>query len=426
MSGLSAPTAEAATVVKMATFFDLPAELRLQIYNYLLPYRKILSWGCSIAFIRTNRQIYEEACEAFYGSGTFELGVHGWSKAHPIGYVNFLTQTVDLDDIPGAACFRLLKRVRSLRLRIKAFNTERAIREGRDTLVSLLRRLDSDHRLEQLDVTVDISEPAATEPPIMPQDVAPAALICFITEPLLTIRRNAEAAMTVTVSAVESQPLPSITDHYLAAINSDNAVPVTNGFDRCFAILRRLMRVAHSLPAPQKGLEKCDNALRLLCRARLLADVHAFRESHVKLAEKMEKLASANLQASLASAKVRTDRTQLMHTILAWQEAVAEMEGDSESDGREKRVDEGVVVKKPGEAVQNAKKRNCEWPDLVGGRKKARVVDLDGSDSESDDGQDQAISPNAHPRTAAVQQLAYQPPLGLQRGWAIQSAPEPE
>ncbi|KAK4539246.1 hypothetical protein LTR36_000852 [Oleoguttula mirabilis] len=368
------------------TFFDLPPELRLEIYEYLLPWRKSLVWGCSIAFIRTNRQIHEEACEAFYGSAEpFDITIHGWSTAHPIGYVSFLTQTVDLDDVPRAACFGLLKRIRSLRLRIKAFNNERAICEARDALGALLRRLDPDHHLETLDVTVDITRPAPQTPVIKPQDLSPAVLMAFVTAPLGMIRRNAEVATRLTVSGDESQPLPAMTEHYQAAITINGTVSSASGFSRCFVHLRRLFRVANSLPNAT-GLDGCGDDLRLLCRARILEDVSRFRISHLALAKKMEKLASANLQASLASAQVGADRTQLMQNLLALQEAVAEIESEGSTGGKEEEGFEEASSKE-WEAARAVKKRRCVWPDLVGGRKKVRVVNLDdssGSETEED------------------------------------------
>jgi len=171
-----------------ATLFDLPTELRFQIYNHLFPNRKFLSWGGPIAFFRTNRQICEEASDAFYGSGSFAIAVYGCYKSHPTGYVNFLAQTVDLDDIPNAAVFGLLRRIKRLRLRICANTTEWAVCEARDVLTALLCRLGDETRLELLEVTVDINRHAKNVESIKPQEISPTLLLAFMTAPLRSLR----------------------------------------------------------------------------------------------------------------------------------------------------------------------------------------------------------------------------------------------
>lgn len=358
------------------TFFDLPSEIRLQIYDYLLPSRgKLFGWAFSLAFLRTNRQIHEEACEAFYGSGSFDVTIHGWSVARTTGYVSFLTQAVDTDDVPDAACFALLKRIKHLRLRVQAHGHPRAICEAQDVLTSLRRRIDGVHNLEKLEVNVNITQPIRMIPAIKPQEIAPAVLINFITEPLRAIRNNTGIPLELTVSADEGQPLPDITETIHKTINGNDAIPVTDGFSRYFVILRRMFRVAQALP-DYAVVKSCDELLATLCRARILGNLDDFESVHQALVAKMQNLASAALKASMASTKVGLNRTQLMQNVLALHEAMAEV---AEVGGIH-RFDQEDEVNLSGHGTKSgAKKRKCEAAGLEEGRKKVRVVEMDGS-----------------------------------------------
>jgi hypothetical protein len=74
--------------VPEASFMNLPVELRLQIYSYLVPIAKIISgtdkedpWvpvelgenPCNFALLYTNRQIYNEAVQMFYNSAFYSV-----------------------------------------------------------------------------------------------------------------------------------------------------------------------------------------------------------------------------------------------------------------------------------------------------------------------------------------------------------------
>src|ERR1700748_601884 len=77
------------------SFLDLPVELRLMVYKYLIPNTIVIPMRglprenyppetlrtdgqlCYPAILRTNRRIYEEAIDMWYGTATFHMDIHG-------------------------------------------------------------------------------------------------------------------------------------------------------------------------------------------------------------------------------------------------------------------------------------------------------------------------------------------------------------
>lgn len=71
-------------------FLELPAELRLMIYNYLLISRDVLAsrairgdkpYGLSLTILRVNHLVYLEASSVFYQNNEFHIG--SWSQSEP-------------------------------------------------------------------------------------------------------------------------------------------------------------------------------------------------------------------------------------------------------------------------------------------------------------------------------------------------------
>ena len=72
-------------------FLELPAELRLMIYDYLLISRDVLAseairgdkpYGLSLTILRDNHLVYLEASSVFYQNNAFHIG--SWSQSEPL------------------------------------------------------------------------------------------------------------------------------------------------------------------------------------------------------------------------------------------------------------------------------------------------------------------------------------------------------
>jgi len=91
-------------------FLDLPLELRLQVYQYLVPDQDIIearNFGsetlrhdgqrCCISLLRTNHQIYEEFLNEWYGLKTYELTLWSgsfWFLKSPIQAGDYMPATI--------------------------------------------------------------------------------------------------------------------------------------------------------------------------------------------------------------------------------------------------------------------------------------------------------------------------------------------
>jgi len=144
--------------LQRCSMVDLPAELRLQIYSYLLPTRTPFRTGARnklyASFTRTCPQIYDEVSEAFYGSGTFVIYVDERVSSKIGATVTILSRAVVEKDIMTSNKFVALSRIKRLRLHIMPQNNAQSICHVRDALFAFVNRLRRMNNLASLDVVV--------------------------------------------------------------------------------------------------------------------------------------------------------------------------------------------------------------------------------------------------------------------------------
>ena len=133
-------------------FLMLPSELRLKIYEYLLPSGTVWSTGLydskrcnSLAILFTSRQIYREALDVLYSQMTTAFGIYSYPAM--FDFAKFLSnRNMGTPDqrapmaCHGAWCKNSLNRIKHVKLQIDWLGYERyntALRRGARDWVSL-------------------------------------------------------------------------------------------------------------------------------------------------------------------------------------------------------------------------------------------------------------------------------------------------
>jgi hypothetical protein len=132
----------------MATFLDLPGELRNQIYHLLLPHQirpslplRIDETKASTNFMAACRQVYDEAANILYGDGEFDLYV---STSRSVEFLNIKFDSANV----RKTNFSALNQVKVLNLRVSA-NDGTNICNVQDALFAVFDHLHANHKLHK-------------------------------------------------------------------------------------------------------------------------------------------------------------------------------------------------------------------------------------------------------------------------------------
>jgi hypothetical protein len=292
---------------KRVTFLDLPAELRLQVYEYLLPdvpHRKIRyptpatlrrdGSKASTAFMASCKQVHEEAAHALYGSGRF------WVSINPC-YIYFLNKRIRIQERDQARSLLVLRQVEDLIIQVGTGTDASVICELQDAIFSLLKPLEGGHHLERLSVHTCIvfDRPASSYVPndiqwgfggIKLGDLSRPHLAAFLSDPLRTIRLvkdgEKQSRFKLTFNGVEVKPWDEIPRTISSLILGDESVRNYQPFGRYLAIVRSFGDTLWEI-----GGRVCFR-FRAICfamaEARIRGDVGSFIAKHGELVQFLE------------------------------------------------------------------------------------------------------------------------------------------
>lgn len=143
-----------------ASLLGVPPELRLKIYDYLLPtavgVRKAAEPKHSVSFLRTCRQVYREASDRLYASCTFGVSISVLDKI-----MKMTGHEVDVMRVGNTRGrhFEFLGKATRINLRFDVHTDELYQCETQDMIARFVSELDGAHQLQHLDIDVGILPP---------------------------------------------------------------------------------------------------------------------------------------------------------------------------------------------------------------------------------------------------------------------------
>ncbi|KAK5677261.1 hypothetical protein LTS10_010450 [Elasticomyces elasticus] len=295
------------------SFLDLPAELRNQVYEELLPTVET-KWNyplgeervnntakASTAFMATCRQVHEEAASILYAVDSH------FAYISSTGAVQFLEKTTAFIDIPNAN-FAALNQVKVLHLHISA-NDSRTVCDVQDALFKFFDHLRSNHKLHTLEVSINIG--TANDryggygmfnsnyaermfkqnlmrefADIRPGQLSRAHITAFLTDPLRIVRNlkdgRKKGKFTLDFAGKSGRPWRDILSEIRSLVQSDEPVPDYKVFCKYWEVLPSPLSVAEATFGKQdvKSLDKARNGL---CCARVRGDVRTLKQNHYLL-----------------------------------------------------------------------------------------------------------------------------------------------
>jgi len=302
---------------------DLPPELRLMIYEVLLPeYRSVFDWykdeeGEDVhsnlvhypsalgregpqygKYLHTppsflvNRQIYEEASQAFYGAGIFGMCMSEcrdpWTKCLEMG-ICVMKKEWTRAVVDGTKEYwfpPFLRRISHLRIRFCADSKDSTLCDIQTALHAVTTRLGTKHALKSLSICVDF-RPETRELKAgerRAQSTLPLDSAHFLLAPisnLFTVSPIGKS-LDLKIMGEERQPMPELAAHIRASAH-----------DRKFQIKYQVMiQYSHmlkvTLNSARSLIEDEDyvsikKATRALSSARITGDIGMLQDSHQAL-----------------------------------------------------------------------------------------------------------------------------------------------
>ncbi|KAK5714990.1 hypothetical protein LTR15_010406 [Elasticomyces elasticus] len=299
-----------AAIPGKVSFLDLPAELRNQVYEELLPtvetkwiyplgeVRANNTAKASTTFMATCRQVHEEAASILYAVDSHRVYISS------TGAIEFLDKTTAFVDVQNAN-FATLNQVKVLHLHISA-NDSRTVCDVQDALFMFLDHLRPNHKLHTLEVSINID--TANDryggyemfnsnyaermfkqnlmrefANIRPGQLSRAHITAFLTDPFRTVRKlkdgRKKGKFTLDFAGKSGRPWRDILPEIRGLVQSDEPVPDYKVFCKYWEVLRPLLSVAEAAFGKQdvKLLDKAQNGL---CCARIRGDIKALKQSH--------------------------------------------------------------------------------------------------------------------------------------------------
>lgn len=306
------------------TFFDLPGEIRNQIYAELLPnvpdprqtytYPNLRTDGSktSTAFMASCKPVYEESSSVLYhflDIGEGELSV----RIERDGSVFFLGKDFKLATATSAN-FAAIKRAKKLEVSVSTSESSNtlSICDAQDALfIALSGNLETGHLLQSLDIRISTEHPndfglgmfssnfagrmqsqsvMREFGRVVPGDVSRAHVAAFLTDSLRTIRDIKDGKKTgkfkLDFAGKSGRPWREIEGQVRKLIQSDATaqVPDYKVFCDYFATLRQLRAVTREgrvIWIPQRELWQ-------LGRARIQGDVEGLHKRHHSMLESLK------------------------------------------------------------------------------------------------------------------------------------------
>jgi hypothetical protein len=290
------------------TLLGLPAELRLHIYEFLLPQAikdsETLEWPtnglrldgekCATSFLATCEQVHQEAVGLLYPNKPILVTVHGHdAELQEAGISIFGREYLTLGEVLGTNIFEALRNINGMVVRVTTSVKPCSVVEIQDLLSALTKSLEGRiGTLHSLHLDLQISYVPGQMPianPTDPKDlrlefrrIQPGSITrsrghvaAFLTDPLMQLRGIQSLTMDYPGHA-----LPPWQDVYFRVHRATTSIDSTktrdfNPFGPYYAKLSLLQA---TLP---DGLP--NRILEPLARARIQGDVAAFREAHYDL-----------------------------------------------------------------------------------------------------------------------------------------------
>ncbi|KAK3656842.1 hypothetical protein LTR56_002823 [Elasticomyces elasticus] len=299
-----------AAIPGKVSFLDLPAELRNQVYEELLPTLEtkwIYPLGevrvnstdkASTAFMATCKQIHEEAASILYAVDSHRVYISS------TGAIDFLEKTTAFIDVQNAN-YAALNQVKVLHLHISA-NDSRSVCDVQDALFKFLDHLRPNHKLHTLEVGINID--TANDryggyemfnsnyaermfkqnlmrefADIRPGQLSRAHITAFLTDPLRIVRNlkdgRKKGNFTLDFAGKSGRPWRDILPEIRNLVQSDEPVPNYKVLCKYWEVLRSLQSVAEAAFGKQ-DVKLLDKALNGLCCARIRGDIKALKQNH--------------------------------------------------------------------------------------------------------------------------------------------------
>lgn len=343
----------APATIRPLTFLDLPAELRIQVYNELLPDRspwsmwpamsvRVEGQKASTNFMASCRQVHEEAASLLYGSKTF------YAVVQDSGKISFANLEVGFSYL-ASANFSAINQVEHLSLCVYTGSNARTICVVQDALFLFLGHLRSDHKLQSVTVQVhirigrsrmrpkrshntfshriDVSHREAeyeTELKRLrfpcPGEISGLHIAAFLTDPLRAIPRSSNGKdndMMITFSGeLEESRLgePPLVDSRVITCGAPTAD--YGAFYRYYEAFRRLRNL---IEVSQQVRDAVNEGLHRLAETRIRSDVATFKQTLCSAIDFIEQVLRSNTFISLPSnsAEKHQNKIKEAHDLVA-------------------------------------------------------------------------------------------------------------
>lgn len=297
------------------SFLDLTAELRLQVYSYLLPDREPYPGRplrkdkdkCSTNFMTACKKVHGEAVDMLYGSRPQTATISNSG-------IRFLNQEVGLADAGQCNAFAALRQIRELDLRINADDTT-SVCAVKDATFAFLRPITVGHRLQALEVHISVDMETDRSSGyemfssnysgrafkqnlmrefknVQPGDISRPHLTAFLTDPLRMIRNvrdgKKSGKFTLSFDGKTGQPWWELPRDVRDLVIGNGPVVDYTIFTAYFEKLQALIEVAKYFCNDRSSWDDSRRLRRLkgaLATQRIRGDVQGLHTAHGTLAE---------------------------------------------------------------------------------------------------------------------------------------------
>lgn len=306
-------------MIPEASLFCLPPEIRMQIYDELLPKYIAFNWTGSVAFFRTCRQIHQEAADYLFSTRKLLLVIDAASQQIGLPRRHVKMNRIDI----SSTCFHLLRRIKQADILIEVSNEASATCEARDMFSGIVRHFNASRNLRDLRITFlrdwDANEGDGS--------VRPEIATRFILDPLRHLRfvhdsdhrtslrlrlkhfcEGADVARTRLQVDLEQ------------AMRSGQLPNAKDPFRQYFCVLRCVSEAARKI-AEREWKAEASRVNAYLAKARIEGDMTSFGTWHEAFVVKVKVRGHRNTRSIKEWAELRAERVKVMDLIEALQVA---------------------------------------------------------------------------------------------------------
>ncbi|KAK4555069.1 hypothetical protein LTR86_007835 [Recurvomyces mirabilis] len=401
---------------KRTGFLDLPAELRLQIYGYLLPDIPSATWRkralrtdgtpSSTNFMGTCKQVHGEAAELLY-PGHAHVTIFAPGNRSKTSFVELFNQKVDIKDAPQANVFQALRQVQVLTLKIRVGSDPHAVCSAQDLLFEVLRPISRtlNQRLQTLGLDAIISpfsglDSTLTEDEwyddyarrgsmyefngVKPGDVTRAHSAAFLADPVRKIRNlkdgSKKGKFWMSFPGQTGGAWREVPRRVRTAVQSEDITDLFDfePFSRYFATFRVVLCSVRLLLTTTEDKKNLNKQHDLLSSARIRGDVGKFYANHSTLVAFLNDIVS---KVNLSSTKTEIIAREVTHLIVELESSVPDADVDTSEFGYNKGNADlaawqaGSGERRKAKAERKKRKREkADEGDQSGGKKGHRAV----------------------------------------------------